>query len=147
MHSRSTEKLNKSQDVQPLLKLRYVVHLAKNTGHQCSRFITNPVSIAQEPHQNLCFGSLTCNTDTYSNHLCKAIPDNIYWVGTYFLTGNKPHEDQFVSVYLLKFLLAGSKLFTQLGTFFFKSTPYFLELRCFTFFISQVFFFQNLEEK
>lgn len=56
-------------------------------------------------------------------------------------------KTQFVWIYLLKFMLGGSKLFTQLGTLFFKSTPYFLELCCFTFLISQVFFFQNLEEK
>lgn len=30
-----------------------VVLLAKNTGHWCSGIITNQVSIAQEPQQNL----------------------------------------------------------------------------------------------
>lgn len=144
MYSGTEEKPGHTTHPEP--KSRDVVLLAKNTGHWCSRIITNQVALLRNLNK-ICFGSLTCNTDIYSNHLCKAIPDNIYWVGTYFSSDTNHMKTQFVSIYLLKFLLAGSKLFTQLGTFFFKSTPYFLELCCFTFFISQVFFFQNLEEK
>lgn len=139
MHSESTVKQKKS----PETKKSHVVYLAKHTGNWSSSTITNQVSIAQEPQWNLCFGSLICSTDIYSNHLCKAIPDN-FCISDQVTEHMKIH---FVSIYLLIFLLADSELFTQLGTFFFKSTLYFLELCCFTFFISQVFFFQNLEQK
>lgn len=147
MRSESTVKQKKS----PETKTSHAVYLAKHTGNWSSSTITNQVSIAQEPQWNLCFGSLICNTDIYSNHLCKAIPDNFcisdqsnFCISDQITEHMKIH---FVSIYLLIFLLADSELFTQLGTFFFKSTLYFLELCCFTFFISQVFFFQNLEEK
>lgn len=148
MHSKCTVEQKKSQDIQPILNLSQEMWSCwprtLGTGAPGLSLIK---SALLRNLNKICFGSLTCNTDIYSNHLCKAIPDNIYWVGTYFSSDTNHMKTQFVSIYLLKFLLAGSKLFTQLGTFFFKSTPYFLELCCFTFFISQVFFFQNLEEK
>lgn len=149
MHSESTVEQKKSQDIKPILKLRQVM------------WSTWPRTLGTgAPGLSLIRSALLRNL----NKICALVPFPVILTFTatifakpiqvtsteqahisYQIT--KHMKTQFVSIYLLKFLLAGSKLFTQFSTFFFKSTPYFLELCCFTFFISQVFFFQNLEEK